>query len=104
MQLCKANLKPKQYKYLQSCVENRNAILGKLKCPKNKAKMLFITLLHGGTVDRWRSECDCQNVDVSKVKTSQFSNEMRNIINIFHKHKEHLGVKKPASTISIVLQ
>ena len=105
LQLCKTNLKnSKEYKHLQSYVENRNAILNKLKCERRKAKMLYITLLHGGTIDRWRQECKCENVDVSKVKPSHFSNEMRKLIQYFHKHNKHLGIKKATTTISIVLQ
>ena len=104
LELCKANLKQNQYKHLQKYVENRNAILSKLKCSRTKAKMLFITLLHGGSIDRWRRDYNCENVDISKVKPSYFGNEMRNLINMFHKQNKHLGIKKPASTMSIVLQ
>ena len=104
LQLCKNNFKPKEYKHLQKYVENRNAILNKLKCDRAKAKMLFITLLHGGSIDRWRRDFNCENVDLSKVKPSFFSNEIKHLIKVFHKQNKHLAIDKSTSCLSIILQ
>ena len=81
LQLCQANLKPNEYKHIEFYCNNREKCLSDLKCDRHKAKALYLMLLHGGTVQKWREKF---NEPSLPVELTEFINEVEMIGKTIH--------------------